>query len=74
MHDPAPIDSDQPADDDPLTADPEVVADSARALSGMETDLDSVDAVLEALDGDDLDTAEAIVSGLEASDATDADR
>jgi hypothetical protein len=74
MHDPAPIDSDQPAENDPLTADPDVGADDARALSGMEADLDSIDAVLEALDRDDLDTAEAIVSGLEVSDTTDADQ
>lgn len=74
MHDPAPIDSDRPAEDDPLTADPDVVADDARALSGMEADLDSVDEVLDALDRDDLDTAETIVSDLEATDATDADQ
>jgi hypothetical protein len=72
MQDPAPIDSDEPAETDPLTSDPEAAADDARALSGMEADLDSVDAVLEAIDRDDLDTAEAIVSGLEASAATDA--
>jgi hypothetical protein len=74
MQDPAPIDSDEPVESDSLTSDPDVAADGARALSGMESDLDSVDAVLEALDRDDLDSAETIVSGLEANDETDAEQ
>lgn len=68
------MEPDEPAESASITADPDVTADDARKLSKTEADLDSVDAVLEALDSEDLDTAETIVSDLESSDAADDDQ
>lgn len=45
----------------PAAVDPE--------LAAIESDLDSIEAVLQAIDRDDLDTADEIVSGLDSGEA-----
>jgi len=47
--------------------------DDEENLSAMEADLDSVDAVLEAIDRGDLDAAESIAAGLGPTDDASTD-